>query len=105
MDQSTAQDFWHAVAGFVGIIMFLYALRAKGSNYTTYTINDSNGHPQIYRVDYATGVTVSTDFCGSWNKPPQYICSETAGNVPTSRKSDTPRWLVLPIDLGASARC
>ena len=47
----------------------------KGSTYTIYTVIDSNGIAQNYRVDYTT-ITPVTNFCGNLHNPPYWACSE-----------------------------
>jgi RHS repeat-associated protein len=47
----------------------------NGSGYTIYTVTDSNGNAQNYRVDTTT-ITPVTNFCGSLHNPPYWVCSE-----------------------------
>jgi RHS repeat-associated protein len=51
----------------------------NGTNYTVFTINDSNGNPQTYRLDNATSVSYQTNFCGGKNNPPLSVCNELSG--------------------------
>jgi hypothetical protein len=46
-----------------------------GSNYLIYTVTDSNGNPQQYRVDF-TNVTIQTSLCN-----PNVTCYEESGYI------------------------
>ncbi len=47
------------------------------TSYTLYTVQDSNGSSQTYRVDYAL-TDLATHFCGSLNNPPIYVCTDVS---------------------------
>ena len=62
----------------------------SGSGYTTYTVHDSAGNPQDYRIDYTT-ISEVTSFCGTLNNPPYYTCNE-----PDNPSFTVPSKITLP---------
>jgi RHS repeat-associated protein len=61
----------------------------SGSGYNLYTVHDSNGNSQVYRIDWATP-NIVTNFCGSLENPPIFICSENGGNFTLPAKLTLP---------------
>ena len=61
----------------------------NGSGYTLYTITDANGIAQNYRVDM-TSAAVATNFCGTFNNPPYWVCNEQSATISVPSKLTLP---------------
>jgi hypothetical protein len=77
---STMEDTNGNLVGSTDTLNRTLVTTTQGSGYTLYTVTDSNGQSQTYRVDYASA-SITTNFCGSDNNPPYRTCSEWTGNV------------------------